>query len=248
LQAFSDNGDGSVIDSLVPDTGTQADTPPADGASAADRPDEAGAPPDGPVDAGATPDSGSPDAGTPACQGSSLAGRAEAPVTPVDLTAEGALDWRFWGPPGTVDFKRTAGNWISDYLPIGTIAPITRFRNAVTFSWSDGSPTLSSTAVADLLALSKMDGTGASITVPATATARTLSVYVGGDDNFGQFEASLSDGCVADYAATANDGRNAYTVAYRVTFKSATAGAVLRLRWTKTTGSNDVCLYAATLN
>jgi hypothetical protein len=255
LQPFSDSGDGSVNDSRDSDTADQADTSPADGTdgpadtgTTPDGPPDAGATPDGPPDNGAAPDAGSPESGSPDCQGSSLAGRAEAPVAAVDLTAEGTLDWRFWGPPGTVDFKRTAGNRISDYTPIGTVSPATRFRNTVSFAWSDGSPTVTTTGASDTLDVTTMMGAGAALTVPATAAARTLSVYVGGDNDTGSFEASLSDGCVADYAATATNGRSGYNVVYRVTFQSATPGAVLRVRWTMLAGFGGIGLYAATLN
>jgi hypothetical protein len=90
-------------------------------------------------------------------------------------------------------------------------------------------------------------GGGASITVPATATSQTLSVYVGGSNDTGLIQASPSDGCFAEYAASANNGRNDYTVVYRFTFKSMVPGTVLNVKWTMAAGSEALGLYAATL-
>ena len=200
---------------------------------------------------GATPDLGGdgppPDLGS-ACQNSSLAGTSEMPATAIDLTAEGTQDWRFWGGTGASTFKRTAGDKISDYTLFGGGSITTRFRNSVTFSWSDGSPTMSQTAAADTMTVSGTVGGGASLMVPATSTAHTLSVYVGGANDTGTMEATLSDGCVPTYTATSSNGRNDYNVAYRFTFKSSVPGTVLRIRWTMSAGFEAIGLYAATLN
>jgi hypothetical protein len=197
------------------------------------------------IDAPAT-DGSPPDMGA-ICQSSSLAGTSDTPGNVVDLTAEGTQDWRFWGPLGASTFKRTAGNKISDYTLIGSGPMGTRVRNGVTFSWSDGSPTLAQTGAADTMTLPLVVGAGASIMVPASSTARTLSVYVGGINDTGIVVVSLSDGCVPDYFAAATNGHNEYNVVYRLTFKSAVPGAVLRIRWTMSSGYDPIGLYAATL-
>jgi hypothetical protein len=188
-----------------------------------------------------------PDLGS-ACQGSSLAGSSATAVNPVNLTAEGTRDWRFWGPSGATSYKRTAGNIISDYTLVGGGAVTTHFRNAVTFNWSDGSPTLFNLGTGDSINVAGTIGGGASITVPASSTARTLSLYVGGSNDTGMIQASLSDGCVPDYVATATNGKNAYTVVFRMTFKSAVPGTVLRVSWTMAAGFEGIGLYAATSN
>jgi hypothetical protein len=197
-------------------------------------------------------DSGPRDEGTSdlgaACQSSSLAGTSANGVNPVDLTAEGTRDWRFWGPSGATTFKRTAGNLISDYTLVGGGAVTSHFRNAVTFNWTDGSPTLSQVGAADSINVSATVGGGVEIMVPASSTARTLSVYVGGSNDTGMIQASLSDGCVPDYAATATNGKSTYTVVFRLTFKSAVPGTVLRVNWTMAAGFEAIGLYAATLN
>jgi len=258
LQPFNDSPDGSSGDTgpgtdtgAGGDTGTGADAPSdenVDAGSGADPGSDGGAADalDAATEAVTPPDGGSPD--SPGCGASSLSGRSEAPGGTIDLTAEGALDWRFWGPPGMVSYKRTAGDKISDYTMVGSGPASTHFRNAVAFSWSDGSPTLAVTGAADSLNVAQTLGSGASFTVPATANAQTLSVYLGGSNDTGLFEATLSDGCVAGYSASASNGRNDYNVVYRVTFKSAVPGTVLRLRWTMSAGFEAIGLFAATLN
>jgi hypothetical protein len=198
------------------------------------------------IDAG-RPDQGPADLGS-ACQNSSLAGSSATAVNPVNLTAEGTLDWRFWGPSGATNYKRTAGNLISDYTLVGGGAVTTHFRNAVTFNWTDGSPTLFQLGTGDSINVSATVGGGASITVPASATGRTLSLYVGGSNDTGEVQATLSDGCISDYVATASNGRNGYTVVFRMTFKSAVPGTVLRVSWTMAAGFEGIGFYAATLN
>ena len=177
-----------------------------------------------------------------------MVGSSATAVNPVNLTTEGTRDWRFWGPSGATNFKQTAGDMISDYTVISPGAVTGHFRNAVTFSWSDGSPTPSQTGAADSINVSVTVGGGVSITVPASSTARTLSVYVGGSNDTGMLQASLSDGCVSDYVATASNGRNAYTVVFHMTFKSAVPGTVLRVSWTMAGGFEAIGFYAATLN
>lgn len=198
-----------------------------------------------------TVDAGRPDTAADlgsACQSSTLVGTSATPMSPANLTAEGTRDWRFWGPSGATNFKRTAGDMISDYTVVSPGAVTTHFRNAVTFSWSDGSPTVSQTGMADSINVSGTVGGGASITVPASTTTRTLSLYVGGSNDTGMLQASLSDGCVSDYVATASNGRNDYTVVFRMTFRSAVPGTVLRVSWTMAAGFEGIGFYAATLN
>jgi hypothetical protein len=231
LNPFSDSADGSVQDGAGVDG-------IVDGSSVDQGTNDTN-------DAGGGTDAGMSDA--PGCGASAFSGSTETPTGTVDLSAEGTSDWRFWGPSGAVSYKRTAGNLISDYTLIGSGPVTTRFRNAVAFSWSDGSPTLTTTGAADSMTVAGTVGGGASITVPATATSQTLSVYVGGSNDTGLIQASPSDGCFAEYAASANNGRNDYTVVYRFTFKSMVPGTVLNVKWTMAAGSEAIGLYAATL-
>jgi hypothetical protein len=256
LSAFTDNGDaGSDSSSGAGGSGgggAGAGGSGAGGSGAGGTVQDAGTTNDAPDDTTVmTVDAGRPDVAADlgsVCQSSALVGTSATPMSPVNLTAEGTRDWRFWGPSGATNFKRTAGDMISDYTLVGPGAVTTHFRNAVTFSWSDGSPTLSQTAMADSINVSGTVGGGASIMVPASTTARTLSLYVGGSNDTGMIQATLSDGCVSDYVATASNGRNDYTVVFRMTFKSAVPGTVLRVSWTMAAGFEGIGFYAATLN
>src|SRR5581483_1679008 len=131
---------------------------------------------------------------------------------------------------------------------VGGGAVTTHFRNAVTFGWSDGSPTLFQLGNGDSINVSATVGGGAAITVPASAAARTLSLYVGGSNDTGMLQATLSDGCGRDYVANASNGTKVYTVVFRMTFKSAVPGTALRISWTMAAGSEGIGFYAATLN
>jgi hypothetical protein len=245
LQPFSDSTDGSTDAGAAPDAGSGGDTQPddvADGGTGGTG--GTSGTPDGSTDVTAPPDGGSPDSLN--CASSSLSGVSATPTGNIDLTAEGTVDWRLWGAPPMVSYKRTAGDKISDYTMIGSGPVSTHFRSGVTFSWSDGSPTLVVTGAENLLNLGTV-GSGAAITAAAATTARTLSVYVGGSNDTGLFEATLSDGCVTGYSASATNSREYYVV-YRVTFKSAVPGTVLRVRWTMTAGFEAIGLFAATLN
>jgi len=213
---------------------------------------------DGGADGGAATDASSGGAGggggapadastsTGPCQGSSLAGTTEAPASPVNLTAEGVIDWRHWGLGGAVDYKASSGTYISDVTNVGTGTVTTKFRNPMAFSWTDGTPTPMDTGDADGMAVLGV-GDGFTFTVPADPAARVLSVYVAGDNDTGLFTASLSDGCVTDYTQMHDNGRSGYQFVHRLTFKSAVPGAELRVTWTMTDGFETIGLFAATL-
>jgi len=246
-------------DAGAPEGGVEGGPPPPDAGS--DRGADTGsmdAPRtmDGPVDAAA--DAGAADAGgaevggadasdgANRCQGSSLVNVTEAPASPVDLTAEGTMDWRHWGLGGAVDYKASAGTYISDVTPVGTGTVTTKFRNMMSFSWTDGTPTATDTADADGMGVVGV-GNGFTFTVPAAAAARTLSVYVTGDNDTGLFQASLSDGCVADFTQTHSNGRGQYAFVHRLTFNSAVPGTTLRVTFTMSQGFETIGLFAATL-
>jgi hypothetical protein len=190
---------------------------------------------------------GPADAGVDAaCAGSSLSGAASiTPTPPIDLTAEGTLDWRHWGLSAFVDFKQTAGDRIGDYTQIGEGMYSDVMRSALTFSWSDGSPRQSVTAAPAAPALAGT-GSGFDFMVSAEAAVHTLAVYVSGENDTGILTASLTDGCVPDYT-TAATGTDVFTAVHRIAFRSAVPGAKLHITWTMTAGTGPIALHAATL-
>jgi hypothetical protein len=195
----------------------------------------------------ASQDVGSTDAGVDAdCSGSSLSGAVSIPpTTPVDLTAEGTVDWRHWGLSGLVDFKVTGGQRISDYTEIGNGASSDVMRSALTFSWSDGTPRQTVTGAPAAPALAGV-GSGFDFTVSAEPAARTLAVYVSGENDTGVLTASLSDGCVSNYTMSGS-GSQIFAAVHRITFRSAVPGAELHVTWTMTAGTGAIALHAATL-
>jgi hypothetical protein len=242
LEGLPGGGDaGEPADAgAPPDAGAAPDAgEPADASDGTD----GGAPTDAAGDAGERPAPETTDAG---CSGSLLTGTATAPPSSVDLTAEGVLDWRHWGLNDMVDFKMTAGNRISDYTGVGsgTISNANETRG-LTFDWSDGSPRMSVTG-APYATMVAGTGDGFEISVPAEAAMHTLAVYVSGENDTGVLTASLSDGCVGDYTSTATDSQ-IFLAVHRLTFRSAAAGARLRVRWVMTAGVGAVGLHAATL-
>ena len=190
---------------------------------------------------------GESDAGADAgCTGSSLSGTASIPpTTPVNLTAEGTVDWRHWGMSGFVDFKQSAGDRISDYTQIGNGTSSDVMRSALTFSWTDGSPRQTVTAAPAAPALNGV-GSGFDFTVSAEAAAHTLAVYVSGENDTGVLTASLSDGCVSNYTVSASDSQ-IFAAVHRISFASAAPGAKLHITWTMTAGTGAIALHAATL-
>jgi hypothetical protein len=245
---------------LAPSTGADGGAGEEAGGDAADAADA-----EEPVDGGAPADDGAPpsdggsaeatdafDAPAPAdaglCQGSTLSGTAAAPVSPVNLTTEGTTDWRHWGAMQFVDFKAISGSLISDYTVVGggTKMDILSARGGVTFEWTDGAPPRTSTTQAPYSVGVLGNGAGFTFTVPATAAAQTLAVYLSGQNDVTTFTASLSDGCRSEYTVSRTDTQ-AYAAVHRITFKSAVPGAQLSIRWVMSTGSDPIGLFAATL-
>jgi len=183
-------GDGAASDA---EASADAETPVDAGAPA----DDGDAPSDGGrAEAADAADAPAPaDAGT--CQGSVLTGMAAAPVSPVNLTTEGTTDWRHWGAMQFVDFKAISTSLISDYTVVGggTKMDILSARGGVTFEWTDGAPPRTSTTQAPYSVGVLGNGAGFTFTVPATAAAQTLAVYLSGQNDATTFTASLSDGC-----------------------------------------------------
>jgi hypothetical protein len=217
------------VDGGVPSDGGAEDTA---------APEDGGAP-----EGGAGPDTESDAGAGGGCAGSSLAGVVAVPSSPVDLTAEGVLDWRHWGQSGFVDVKASAGDLIGDYTLIGTTATSTVMR--MSFSWSDGSPRGTVSDAPAAIAVMGA-GTGFELDVPAAASSQTLSVYVSGENDSATFTASLSDGCVADYTVSRTD-TDVYVAVYRMAFRSTVAGARLHVTWKMTAGAGPIGLHAATL-
>jgi hypothetical protein len=153
----------------------------------------------------------------------------------VNLTDAGPMYWTHWGllTPPQLDHKDFNLQMISGYTKLGP-APVNSFNdNLVSYNWSDGQPTLSTTGTTTGVFINDAIGNGFEITVPADTNLKTLKVYVGVWYAQGRLEASFTDGSAPAYIDTsigAVPGRS--NGVYTIQFKSATNGQTLRIRYT----------------
>jgi hypothetical protein len=106
---------------------------------------------------------------------------AEEAVLPVDLSAEGSLDWINWGylSPTDVSRKSSVPSLISDYLHSGTNVPISLDAGCYfTWSWFDGSPTLENFYSANGIQV-RADTNGFQIQLESSPQGRRAKVYLG---------------------------------------------------------------------
>jgi hypothetical protein len=104
---------------------------------------------------------------------------------------------------GIVD-RKAGSKLISDLTEVGTGGKYGSYAvKSRNVSWSNGAPTLAASRDEGYIWQNAASGNqGWSFTVPADATARTLSVLAGGDDAVATLTASLSDGSAPDYTTT----------------------------------------------
>jgi uncharacterized protein YjdB len=174
--------------------------------------------------------------------GGALTGSGVASSATVNLTTEGTSDWAHWYG---YDHKSSGGSKISNYTLIGT-GVLTYTNDPRTCTWSDGTPTVSGSNkngsyIAGI-------GNGFQITAPADLTQRTLKIYVGGWMSGGTLTASLSDGSAPNYVNTSfSSTAGQYNAVYTLTYKAASAGKLITVKWTQASGTGNVTIQAATL-
>ena len=171
-----------------------------------------------------------------------LTGSGLSSSTTVNLTTEGSSDWAHW--PG-YDHKSSGANKISNYTVVGTGTVSNYINDPRTCSWSDGTPAASGSNKNGIYITGI--GKGFQITAPADLTPRTLKVYVGGRSSGGSLTASLSDGSAPDYVNSSFSGTGQYNVVYTLTYKAASAGKLLKVKWVQASGTGNVTLQAASL-
>ena len=176
------------------------------------------------------------------------------PASLVDLTNEGTLDWSHWGMNGPSSFDHKGGvtQKISNITKIGTGALSWFVQCPTSFSWSDGTPTLSASSTATGINTNGSVGNGFEITVPADTNFRTLKLYVGVWYAQGKLEASLSDGGAPTYVDTSlNNNGGASFGLYTINFKAGSTGQTMKIRFTILnqyfSPNGNVALEAATL-
>jgi len=176
------------------------------------------------------------------------------PVGSINLTSEGSVDWAHWGRNGPSAFDHKVGvtQKISNVTKIGTGAWNWFNDCPTTFSWSDGTPTLSITNTPTGINTNGVVGNGFEITMPADKTLKTLRLYVGVWYAQGKLEATLSDGSAPAYVDTSQNKNNgASSGLYTIQFKAASPGQTLKVRFTILTQyfspNGNVAWEAATL-
>ncbi|MEJ0101600.1 MAG: Ig-like domain-containing protein [Bacteroidota bacterium] len=176
--------------------------------------------------------------------GGSLSGSGIASTAAVNLTTEGTSDWAHWP---NYDHKSTGGSKISNYTIIGGSAVYIYNDAPRSCTWSDGTPTASGTSNVSGVFVGGI-GQGLQITAPADQTQRTLKMYVGGWSSGGTLTATLSDGSSPDYVNTSfSSATGQYVAVYTLTYKAASAGKLLTVKWVQSSGTGNVTLQAATL-
>ena len=179
-------------------------------------------------------------------------------VTPdtIDLTAEGTLDWAIWGvgPEGaTTQLEASSRKDSGDGTAVGLIPDPTdlnglavgdplyvcgecaSFQNMTSFSWTDGVPTASeSDTSGGLLFRRQGEGSGFSMSFPATETTHRLTFYVSTYRSTARFSAMLSDnsGGYFDTSLTQTTGFIDEMGVYTLEYSSLVADTTLDINYT----------------
>jgi len=165
--------------------------------------------------------------------GGTLSGSVSEPPAAVDLTAEGTADWTHWGQGtnGGFDYRADVPRQISNFTALGTNTVQPYADNFTAFSWSNGTPTLTSTGTTTGVFITGVTN-GFSLSAPADTNSRTLRVYVGCYGAQGLFEAYLSDLSAAPYidSSVSSTYGNDYAV-YALNYAAASAGQRLIIEY-----------------
>lgn len=185
--------------------------------------------------------------------GGAQSGSVGFPGAATDLTTEGTADWAHWGLLDTDSFnyKSHVARQIHNFTRLGT-NPVERFTdNYTSFTWSDGTPTPTTTGTTTGVFVGGRTN-GFQLTMPADTVPRTLRVYVGGYGSQGIFQACLSDLSAPPFTDTSvsNVFGNSYAV-YVIDYAAASAGQSLIVTYRALeafdVGYGNVTLQAATL-
>jgi hypothetical protein len=174
-------------------------------------------------------------AADPPVAGATLAGAVVISTSPVNLTAVGTSDWIHWGDdhstPASFNHKASGGSQISNYTVVGTTHAYTYTSDPRAMSWTDGSPTSStSNDTRGIYNSLSAVGQGFSFTAPADTTTRTLVVYCGGQFDGGALTATLSDGSAPAFTYSASRA-NSYDLTITLTYQANSSGQTLTVTW-----------------
>ena len=175
------------------------------------------------------------------------------PPTAINLTAEGLNDWAHWGLETDNSFNHKAGvsQQISNYTLVGFGPAYAFFDNAESYSWTDGTPTLSASNIPAGVYVAGL-GEGFEVRVAADTTVKTLKLYVGAYGARGRLQAWLDDfsAPVLFDQSLVNPG-NGPGIVYTLQFRAAETNRTLVLHYTVAEmidmDFGNVTLQAATL-
>jgi hypothetical protein len=167
----------------------------------------------------------------------------------VNLTTEGTTDWIHWGDFANANANRKAGVTarLSTFTVVGSGTLSTYNNDIRRMSWTDGTPTASSTSNGNGSYIAGI-GKGYSFTAAADTTSRVLVVHVGGYNSGGTLTAHLSDGSAVDYVDTTSNIGGQYDRNYTLTYSAASPGQTLTVTWKMAVGSGNVTLSGSGLH
>ena len=114
------------------------------------------------------------------------------PVSSINLTTQGTLDWSEWGYGSRQNRKASGGNLISDITY--AISSPQAYVSTPKYSWTDGNPTASvanTTATYEISGLANASASEA-LTLPTYAATHTAYVYVAEDSCTADFNVTMS--------------------------------------------------------
>ena len=174
-----------------------------------------------------------------------LVGFGDSSSAPVNLTAEGPLDWVHWGDTNLI---RKAGTspLLSNYTAASPyLIPYSNDPRPI--SWTDGTPATVSIDNTNGVSTAPIDN-GFSFTAPADTTTRIIKIHVGGSSSGGTLQACLSDGSARDFTDVTPTLDGQYNRNYTLTYRAGREAQTLNMRWMMTSGSGNVSLVAAALD
>ena len=175
----------------------------------------------------------------------SLQGTGDSSTAPVDLTAEGTVDWIHWGendPLAPPIRKAGVTPQLTTITQIGTgQGPLFYGNDPRPISWTDGTPPVptSTNNKIGFYIHGELHQQGFFFTAPADQASRILTVHVGGFNSGGTLTAHLSDGSAPDYVDITPNTNNPWDRNYTLTYNAAQSGQTLKVSWVMSSGTID---------
>jgi hypothetical protein len=166
-----------------------------------------------------------------------LSGSGTSATAAANLTAEGPSDWVHWGE-ASVNRKAGVTAKIAAYTVVGSGTVQTYNNDLRRLSWTDGSPLATGTNNANGIYISRA-GSGFSITALADASARTLTLHLGGYQSGGMLTAHLSDGSAPDFIDVTPAASGQYDRNYTLVYNALSAGQTVTVKWVMVSGNGD---------